>query len=117
MKRQKAVHDYLVLNTEYDLTLSDLAADVEGVLLYGKGICSGYAHTYKLLMQLIGVDCIVVGGTGTNQSGGTESHAWNMVKLDGNWYQVDVTWDDPVFSGARSRTISGMTIFWSATIR
>jgi hypothetical protein len=110
-EKAKAVHDYLVGHTEYDLTFAGTSGDVEGVLLDGMGICSGYAHTYRLLMRLCDMDCIVVAGTGTDASGTEQSHAWNMVKVDGNWYHVDVTWDDPVFSGPGVRDYIGYDYF------
>ena len=60
-------------------------------LLYGKAVCNGYAHTYKLLCDLRDIPCHVVYGTSAN--GGR--HAWNVNQLDdGEWYEVDVTWDD-----------------------
>ena len=43
-------------------------------------------------MDLLGIECITVVGA---SFGSSEDHAWNMVKLDGAWYCVDVTWDDP----------------------
>lgn len=46
-------------------------------------------------MDLLDIECVTVEGTAYN---GTEDHAWNMVRLDGDWYCVDVTWDDPVSS-------------------
>ena len=49
---------------------------------------------------------ILVTGTATNSSGATEDHMWNYVKLDGEWYAVDVTWDDPVIVGGGKITDS-----------
>ena len=50
----------------------------------------------KYLLNSMGIDCVVVIGTGTNSENVTESHSWNYVKVDGIWYAVDVTWDDPI---------------------
>ena len=63
-----------------------------GLLQDGTAICLGYASTFQLLMDLLGIECITVVGA---SFGSSEDHAWNMVKLDGAWYCVDVTWDDP----------------------
>ena len=65
----------------------------------GKGICLGYASTFQLFMDLLGIQCITVEGTA---HGGTSDHAWNQVCLDGDWYCVDVTWDDPTTYGTVS---------------
>lgn len=61
-----------------------------GVLVEGQGICLGYATTFQLLTELAGVECItVVGARKENR----EDHAWNMVRLEGEWYCVDSTLD------------------------
>ena len=55
----------------------------------------GYATTFQLLMDMAGIECITVTGAAF---GNRENHAWNMVKLNGEWYCVDPTWDiAPVF--------------------
>lgn len=63
--------------------------------LFGRGnvVCQGYADAFLLLCQQVGLPCTVVIGAGSGSS--TESdHMWNAVQLDGNWYCLDVTWDD-----------------------
>ena len=87
----KAFHDWLVNNTEYDFTFSDTSYDAAGPLLYGRGVCDGYSKAFDLLCYLSGIDCVRINGVG---NGG--GHAWNKVKINGQWYNVDVTWDDPV---------------------
>lgn len=95
----KAVHDYIVLNTEYaydeylNQTLKDEHFSEEGVLWEGKAVCQGYAYTFQLCMELLGIDSIIVEGEDLISKG---NHAWNMVSIDGEWYHVDTTWDDPV---------------------
>ena len=61
-----------------------------GPLIEGKGVCLGYAETFRLLMDMAGIECITVTGAGFQNR---ENHAWNMVKLNGEWYCVDPTWD------------------------
>ena len=106
--RELAVHDWMVAHGSYDSnTLSQLPDFQEnpnndnpyGFLVDGRGICLGYASTFQLFMRLLGIECITVEGTA---HGGTADHAWNQVYLDGAWYCVDVTWDDPTTSGAVS---------------
>ena len=53
-------------------------------------VCLGYATTFQLLMDMAGVECITVVGASSSSQ---EDHGWNMVRLNGNWYCVDVTWD------------------------
>ena len=66
------------------------------------GLCAGAARTALdngrdrfWLMELCGIERVTVQGT---SHGGANDHAWNLVQLDGDWYCVDVTWDDPVAS-------------------
>lgn len=89
----KAFHDWLVNNTEYDTrtTVDDSSFDAAGPLLYGRAVCDGYSKALDLLCYLSGIDCVRINGTG---NGG--GHAWNKVKIDGQWYNIDVTWDDPL---------------------
>lgn len=84
------VHDYLVANISYDAS-QDNIFNAYDAMINGKAICSGYAESFKTLVEMIGVPCITISGTA-----GGEKHMWNMVCLDEQWYHVDVTWDDPI---------------------
>lgn len=100
-EKELALHDALVRLGEYDETVYDPATprgrpdntNPYGMLVEGYGICLGYATSFQLLMDLAGVECITVVGA---SSGSTSDHAWNMVRLEGEWYCVDPTWNDPV---------------------
>ena len=65
-----------------------------GALVKGSAVCNGYAEAMKLLCDLSGVECRMISGTVDG-----ENHAWNLLSIDGEWYHVDVTWDDPVPDG------------------
>ena len=96
----KLVHDYLVESIEYDKTVSgEHIYNIYGALISKKCVCEGYAKAFQYLMNEVGIDNTIVIGTGTNSNNETENHAWNYVKLDGNWYAIDVTWDDPIVIG------------------
>ena len=94
-EKELAIHDFIVLNTKYDLqnyendTIPVSSYNVDGILLKGIGVCEGYAQTFKYLLDKVDIKSIVVSEPRIN-------HAWNMVKLDGEYYHVDVTWNDPV---------------------
>jgi len=97
------IHDYIVLNSEYDLELLEilesgglLSGDLYSekyseysILINGTGVCGSYALAYRALMNAAGVDCLYL-------SSFQMGHAWNLVKIDGEWYHVDCCWDDPV---------------------
>ena len=95
----KIVHDYLVDTIEYDGEAGKSIYNIYGALVNKKAVCEGYARSYKLILDELGIPCIIACGVAKNSSGDTESHAWNYVQIDGNWYAVDVTWDDPVIIG------------------
>ena len=88
-------HDYLVDSCRYDmddLTVMEWENHIAyGALAEGSCVCQGYAEAFKLLMEAAGVECITV----TGEAGG-DSHMWNCVQLGGQWYMMDLTWDDPV---------------------
>jgi transglutaminase/protease-like cytokinesis protein 3 len=99
VEKVRAVHDYIVLNTEYDKvnyensTLPDISFSIEGVLWEGVAVCQGYANAFDLFMQLLNIESKIVVGSSLEDG---ISHGWNIVSLDGEWYHVDTTWDDPV---------------------
>ena len=96
-ERELFVHDYLADLTEYDENVDINNTDnndpniytVYGALVDRVAVCEGYARTFQMLLNGVGVDCIGVTGTSDDQL-----HMWNEVKLGNSWYAVDVTWDD-----------------------
>lgn len=97
----KVFHDYLVYNSSFEL--KDGAADYNETIYnaFGHGDgeqgniqCGGYAKAMQYLCDKSGIECMVI--TGNRADGST--HAWNKVKVNGEWYNLDTTWDDPVFS-------------------
>lgn len=95
----KNAHKWIIEHTEYDETVSlPNIRDIYGVFENGVAVCAGYANAFKYILDRAGIPCLYVPGEGVND-GEVESHAWNYVKLDGNWYFVDCTWDDPIIIG------------------
>lgn len=84
------VYRYIITRTDY--VLSEKDQSFISVMADQRGTCAGYSRTFQYLMHQMGVDCTLA--LGTDASG--ESHGWNIVKCDGQWYHVDVTWGDPV---------------------
>ena len=100
----KQVHDTLIDMIEYDSTYSRKNThNIYGALIEKKVVCEGYAKAFKYILDSLGIPCILVGGTGTNSSGKTESHMWNYINLDDKWYGVDLTWDDPILVGGKTK--------------
>ena len=99
------LHDYIVDNTVYDTESADMILNKEedipqknrnstgiyGCLVKGQAICSGYSAAFKYLADKLGLAGIRVSGTNKITN---ESHQWNCVKVDGDFYYIDLTWDD-----------------------
>ncbi|MCB6900443.1 hypothetical protein LI036_10005 [bacterium 210917-DFI.7.65] len=97
----RAVHDAVIETAEYDYALSDYIDTVNsaermgpeytayGALVEGSTVCYGYASAFKLLCDRLDLPCWSVGGTSEGIG-----HQWNIVRLDGENYIVDCTWDD-----------------------
>lgn len=95
----KAIHDWVVLNLADDASLTRFYA--YDALHDGTAVCNGYALLTYDLLERAGIRAYVVTGTvHESLSPGVprenRGHAWNIVRVDGQWYQLDVTWDDPV---------------------
>ncbi len=99
-----AIHQYLVSTVDYDYenlktdTLPDSVFTAEGALLDHLAVCEGYARAFSWLCEQAGLEEVMISGTADNGSG-IISHAWNQVQIDGIWYNMDVTWDDPLVEG------------------
>ncbi len=87
-------HDYLVQNVAYDSSSNQDNNQVISALLKGVTLCQGYAQTFQLIGQRLGFDVRLISG----KSDGI-GHAWNLVSLDGKFYHIDVTHDDPLPDG------------------
>lgn len=104
-EKLKVFHDYLVLSSTFEKKDGD---DVElyngsiyNAFAHSEGTqgsiqCSGYAKGMQYLCDKAGIESMVI--TGKNDS--DFSHAWNVVKVDGAWYNIDATWDDPILKTA-----------------
>ena len=92
------IHDYLVNNNRYNSENMDQPGNhlAYGALVRGSCVCQGYAEACLVLCQAAGLEALYVHGEGIDDQGVSSSHGWNAVKLNGEWYMVDITWDDPV---------------------
>ena len=86
------VHDYLIENFDYDYRVtSKNYTDIDG-FKDGLMVCDGYAMATYYLCNKAGVETRLILGIANNDT--VENHAWNVVKINGKWYNMDVTWDD-----------------------
>ena len=88
-EKAKFVYETLIRRVDYALDAVE-SQNILSVFLYGETVCQGYAEAASYLLQQLGIQSAVV--TGTAQG---EPHAWNLVRLDGEYYYMDVTWGNP----------------------
>ena len=100
-EKLKVFHDYIVLNSTFEMKEDGSEAYNASIYnAFGSGAaqgniqCAGYAKAVQYLCDKAGIDCMVI--TGENDKG--ESHAWNIIDVDGAWYNFDTTWDDPILA-------------------
>lgn len=86
-----AVNEYLTKNISYDLSYRDNAYTMYGALIERSAVCQGYALSAYMILKELGFDVRYVIGVSMG-----EGHSWNKVKIDGVWYNLDVTWNDPI---------------------
>ena len=91
----KAIHDYIINNTKYDKDRADKKINnynsntAYGALIEGYAICGGYADSMKLFLDKLNIPNFKIT---------SENHIWNVVYVNNGWFNLDLTWDDPVTS-------------------
>lgn len=90
-EKAKFVYETLIRRVDYALDAVE-SQNILSVFLYGETVCQGYAEAASYLLQQLGIQSAVV--TGTAQG---EPHAWNLVRLDGEYYYMDVTWGNSTY--------------------
>ncbi len=91
--REKTIHDRLAAKVTYKDSTN--AHSSYGAIVEGSAVCEGYAKAFQYLCYQAGIQCLFVTGTSTNpDTNEAENHAWNQVKIDGSYYNVDLTWND-----------------------
>lgn len=90
----KYVYEYIINTTDY-ATDSPYDQNIQSALLYHRSVCAGYARAFQYILHRMGLFCTYITGQATE--GG--DHAWNIVRMGDQYYNVDVTWGDPVFLG------------------
>ena len=96
------VHDWLTTHNTYNVAApaAGIAFDylpwtpLSALTDVSQPVCEGYSKAFKLVCDELGIPCILVDGTGSG-----DKHEWNYVQMDGQWYAVDVTYDDPIVVG------------------
>lgn len=116
VSKVKAVHDWMIRNVSYDYSsllkgkIPGVAHTSQGSLIRRLCVCDGYAYGFLKIMNSLHIHCKVVRGRADGRS-----HAWNMVRIAGKWYHVDVTWDDPIIGDSNTNTVPQYDYFLKST--
>lgn len=99
------LYELIIQNAEYEVSalqsdspVYDYAYGLEGIFLKRRAVCAGYARAFAYFACRHNVWCTIVNGK--TQRG---RHAWNLIRLDGEYYYIDATWGDPVFANAAEK--------------
>lgn len=91
------IHDYIINNTKYDVEEKhNYSYTAIGPLKYGTAVCSGYADLMAIFLTRLGF---------RNFKVASDTHVWNAVLIDGEWLNLDLTWDDPVTVNSNTDTL------------
>ena len=103
VEKIRYVNNYLIDNTDYDILAGNNVYNIYGTLVEKKAVCEGYARACKYILDELEIPCTIACGIAKNSQNVTEIHAWNYVKVDENWYALDITWNDPIINNGTGR--------------
>ncbi len=118
MEKIRAIHDYIINNSVYDSERADnlnndayipkyRSQKAYGPLIEGYGICGGYSDAMALFLDKMGIQNFKIS---------SENHIWNFVYLNGSWYHLDLTWDDPVVNTKENMLLHNFFLITSSEL-
>ena len=104
-EKEKYVHDFICENIRYDKLKKPYSHEIIGPLGQGVGVCEGIAKAVKVLLDALGVWCIIALCGNNPEKGIKYRHTWNIVKIGGKYYHLDATFDNTLTSDSRQEEI------------
>lgn len=102
-EKERYIHDFICENVRYDKLKKPYSHEIIGPLGQGVGVCEGIAKSVKILCDVLGVWCIIAISGNNPEKNIKYRHAWNIVRIDGNYYHLDVTFDNTLGRGEMVR--------------
>ena len=93
-EKEKYVHDFICENIRYDKLKKSYSHEIIGPLGQGVGVCEGIAKAVKVLLDALGVWCVIAICGNNPEKGIKYRHTWNIVKIGGTYYHLDATFDN-----------------------
>lgn len=93
-EKEKYIHDFICENVTYDKLKKAYSHEIIGPLGHGVGVCEGIAKSVKVLCDALGIWCMIALCGNNPEKGIKYRHTWNIVKMDGKYYHLDVTFDN-----------------------
>lgn len=94
IEKERYIHDFICQNVRYDKLKKPYSHEIIGPLGQGVGVCEGIAKSVKILCDALGIWCIIAISEAAPEQGIKYRHAWNIVKLDGQFFHLDATFDN-----------------------
>lgn len=98
-EKERYIHDFVCSNVRYDKLKKPYSHEIIGPLGHGVGVCEGIAKTVKMLCDAMGIWCIIAISEANPDKQIKYRHAWNVIRIDGRLYQLDVTFDNSLSHG------------------
>lgn len=99
-EKARYVYELLALNTEYVKNATD-SQNIISVFLKQQTVCQGYACAVQYLLEQLGIQSVIVSGTALG-----DAHAWNLIRLDGEYYYMDATWGNNGYQNGEGKETS-----------
>lgn len=93
-EKEKYVHDFICQNVHYDKLKKAYSHEIIGPLGQGVGVCEGIAKAVKVLLDALGVWCVIAICGNNPEKGIKYRHTWNIVRIGGAYYHLDATFDN-----------------------
>ena len=103
LEKEKYIHDFICENIHYDKLKKPYSHEIIGPLGQGVGVCEGIAKSVKVLCDALGVWCVIALCGNCPEKGIKYRHTWNIVKIGGQYYHLDATFDNTLGAGAQIR--------------
>ena len=101
LEKELAVHDFILESVRYDKLKKPYSHEILGPMTQGVGVCEGIAKTVKALCDALGLWCIVALGEANPEKGVKYRHTWNVVRIGGQYYHLDATFDNSLQRGCK----------------